>query len=228
MALGRRPRPALPPTGARGRAIAGTAAVLARYRRSLPLAGARQLRTRRGSFLGWQVGWDLAARLGPVHFWRLNLGLFIPALVRSPSCGAGRGAVVEDRLLRRYYPPFAALLPCCRTSLRLSPVDLGQHQVHGLVARRLRLPRSRCSLARPLASRGMGASGGGDAVRALTLSGGLDLWRAASDKIVLQIILPEGECLRRRHPRNRRRPAPSILHAPAYNSEVYLTGRRTL
>jgi len=61
----------------------------------------------------------------------------------------------------------------------------------------------------------------------LTLSGGLDLWRAAADKIVLAVIPPEADAFAR-DIREKTPPRAMILHAPAYNSEVYLTGRRTL
>ena len=61
----------------------------------------------------------------------------------------------------------------------------------------------------------------------LTLSGGLDLWRCAAGKITLVIIPPEGtlfaDDIRTATP-----PPAVILHAPTYNSEVYLTGRRTV
>jgi len=61
----------------------------------------------------------------------------------------------------------------------------------------------------------------------LVVSGSLDLWRVASDKIVLPVIPPEADAfaldIREKTPAGA-----MILHAPAYNSEVYLTGRRTL
>jgi hypothetical protein len=173
-------------------------------------------------FLGWQVGWD-RGHLGLVHFWWLNLGFFIPALIAA-VLWRGRKPVVADRLLR-FYAPFALcfLVP---NLVRLSPWiwDNIKFMVWWHITSAV--------LIALLLSRLWRLGGWARATSAalfvfLTLSGGLDLWRAASDKIVLPVIPPEGEAfaadIRAKTP-----PRAMILHAPTYNSEVYLTGRRTV
>jgi hypothetical protein len=132
---------------------------------------------------------------------------------------------VVGPLLLRFYLPFALcfLVP---NLVRLSPwiwdnikFMVWWHLMSSVLVALL--------LAR-LLRRGWGARvGAGILILLLTLSGALDLWRAASDKIVLQVIPPEGDAfasdIRAKTP-----PRATILHAPTYNSEVYLTGRRTV
>jgi hypothetical protein len=173
-------------------------------------------------FVGWQVGWD-RGQVGVLRFWWLNLGLFLPALVVAL---AWRGArpVVEARLLRFYLPLAACfVLP---NLVRLSPWiwDNVKFMVWWHVASAVLVA---LLVARLWRSGGAGRVAAAGLFALLTLSGALDLWRAASDKIVLSIVPPEGtafaEDIRAATP-----PRAVVLHAPAYNSEVYLTGRRTV
>jgi hypothetical protein len=186
----------------------------------LLLASGSSMQSRR--FLEWQVGWDRAG-LGLLHFWWLNLGLFIPALLVALLWRGGRPVV--DKTLLRFYLPFALcfLVP---NLVRLSPwiwdnikFMIWWHLVSALLIALLlaRLWRS-----------GWGARAAAAALFVLlTLSGALDLWRAASDKIVLQIVPPEGTAFAD-DIRGATPVGATVLHAPAYNSEVYLTGRRTV
>jgi hypothetical protein len=186
----------------------------------LLLASGSSMQSRR--FLEWQVGWDRAS-LGLLHFWWLNLGLFIPALLAALLWRGARPVV--DKTLLRFYLPFALcfLVP---NLVRLSPwiwdnikFMIWWHLVSALLIALLlaRLWRS-----------GWGARAAAAALFVLLiLSGALDLWRAASDKIVLQIVSPEGTAFAD-DVRGATPAGATILHAPAYNSEVYLTGRRTV
>jgi hypothetical protein len=183
---------------------------------------ARGSSTQTGSFLGGQVGWDRGEE-GLLHFWWLNLGLFIPALLLALVWRWPR-PVVEPRLLR-FYLPFAAcfLLP---NVLRLSPWiwDNIKFMVWWHVV-------SACLVALLLArwwraGRGLRVVGMILFV-ALTLSGALDLWRVATRTITLPIIRPDGEAFAERI-RALTPPRAVVLHAPTYDSEVYLTGRRTV
>jgi hypothetical protein len=173
-------------------------------------------------FVGWQVGWD-RGELGVAAFWWFNLGLFLPALAVALAW-RGRRPVVERPLLL-FYVPFA----CCfvvPNLVRLSPWiwDNVKFMVWWHVVSSVLIAMLLARLAR---------TGWGGRVAAvalfglLTLSGGLDLWRCASGKITLPIIPPEGtlfaDDIRAVTP-----PRAVILHAPTYNSEVYLTGRRTV
>jgi hypothetical protein len=197
----------------------GLALVLA-FPQLLLIASGTSMRSR--EFVGWQVGWD-RGDVGVLWFWWLNLGLFIPCLMAAIAW-VGRPPVVEPRLLR-FYLPFALcfLVP---NLVRLSPWiwDNIKFMVWWHVASSV--------LVALLLARLWRTGGGARAASAilfvvLTLSGSLDLWRAASNKIVLQVIPPEGEAfagdIRQETPARA-----MVLHAPAYNSEVYLTGRRTL
>jgi hypothetical protein len=173
-------------------------------------------------FLGWQAGWD-RRELGLVHFWWLNLGFFIPALIAAVAW-RGREPVVGSRLLR-FYAPFA-LCFFVPNVLRLSPWiwDNIKFMVWWHVASAVLVALLLARLWRL----GRGARAASAALFVLlVVSGSLDLWRVASDKIVLPVIPPEADAfaldIREKTPAGA-----MILHAPAYNSEVYLTGRRTL
>jgi hypothetical protein len=187
---------------------------------ALLLAAGSAMRSER--FLEWQVGWD-RGDVGVVRFWWLNLGLFIPALAAALAW-RGRRPVVEAKLVRFYLP----FLPCFLVPnlVRLSPwiwdnikFMVWWHLVSAVLVALLlaRLWRSGPA-ARVAAAILFGL---------LTLSGALDLWRAAADKIVLPIIPPEGSAFAD-DVRGATPARATILHAPAYNSEVYLTGRRSV
>ena len=197
----------------------GTAVVLAVPQLLLITRGSS---TQTGSFLGWQVGWDRGEE-GLVHFWWLNLGLFIPVLVLALVWRWPRPLI--EAPLGRFYLPFVAcfLLP---NVLRLSPWiwDNIKFMVWWHVV-------SACLIALLLAR--LWRLGGGARVAsmvlfaALTLSGALDLWRVATRTITLPILLPEGEGFAERI-RELTPPGAIVLHAPTYDSEVYLSGRRTV
>ena len=172
--------------------------------------------------MGVQIGWD-RGETGLLHFWWLNLGLFIPALIAA-LVWRGRRPVVEKPLLR-FYVPFALcfLVP---NLLRLSPWvwDNIKFMVwwHVMSAVLIALLLARLWRSGPAARVGAGVL-----FVLLTLSGSLDLWRAGTDKITLTIIPPEGTAFAEDILAHT--PAGAVvLHAPAYNSEVYLAGRRTI
>jgi hypothetical protein len=173
-------------------------------------------------FVGWHVGWD-RAETGVLRFWWLNLGLFIPALLVA-LVWRGQRPLVEKTLLR-FYVPFALcfLVP---NLVRLSPwiwdnikFMIWWHIVSSVLIALL--------LARLWRSGWRGRAAAGTLFVLLTLSGSLDLWRAAAGKIVLSIIPPEGTAFAQDIIASTP-PRAVVLHAPTYNSEVYLTGRRTI
>ncbi|HUG54789.1 MAG TPA: hypothetical protein VMR21_14365, partial [Vicinamibacteria bacterium] len=175
-----------------------------------------------GRFLEWQLGWD-RGQVGLVPFWWANLGLFIPALVLA-LLWRGRRPVVERTLLR-FYVPFA-LCFVVPNVLRLSPwiwdnikFLVWWHLASALLVALL--------LSRLWRLGGLARGASTVLFVLLTLSGAIDLWRAASGSIVLPVITPEGTAfaddVRAITP-----PGAIILHAPTYDSEVYLTGRRSL
>ena len=175
-----------------------------------------------GQFLDWQVGWDRGTR-NPFWFWLDNLGLFIPLLVVALLRGWRRRWLSKRVLL--LYLPFVAcfLIP---NLLRLSPwiwdnikILIWWHVASAVIVAML--------LAR------VWRRGGGWRVAAalafflLTLSGALDVGRVASKTI--QIAIYEGPAVAFAHRIRAVTPPRSIvLHAPTYNSEVYLAGRRSV
>ncbi|HEV7501373.1 MAG TPA: hypothetical protein VGQ33_15270, partial [Vicinamibacteria bacterium] len=173
-------------------------------------------------FIGWELGWD-RGELGVVSFWWFNLGLFIPALVLA-LVWRGKRPVVDGTALRFYVPfVFCFVVP---NLVRLSPWiwDNLKFMVWWHLASSVLIAMLLARLFRA----GWGSRLAGAALFVvLTLSGSLDLWRVAADKITLPIIPPEGtffaDDIRAATP-----PRAVILHAPTYNSEVYLTGRRTV
>jgi hypothetical protein len=197
----------------------GLAAVLAAPQLLLLATGSSM---QSGRFVGWQTGWDHGDQ-GVLAFWWRNLGLFLPALLVA-LVWRGRRAVVPRTLLVFYVPfAFCFLVP---NLLRLSPWiwDNIKFMVWWHVASALLVALLLARLWRM----GGGWRGAAAALLVLlTLSGALDLWRAGAGKIVLSVVPPEGtlfaDDVRAATP-----PRAIVLHAPTYNSEVYLTGRRTL
>ena len=174
------------------------------------------------SFLAWQVGWD-RGETGLVTFWWLNLGLFLPLLLAA-LVWRGRRPVVPGPVLRFYLPfLFWFLVP---NLLRLSPWiwDNLKFLVFWHVAS---APLVSALLVRLVRTGRTGVVAAALAVFVLTVSGFLDVRRVAARKIDVTVFSPEavafGRTLREATP-----PGALVLHAPTYNSEVYLAGRRTL
>ena len=195
-------------------------AVAAAVPQILLLAHGSSLRS--GRFVGWQIGWD-RGDVGVLQFWWLNLGLFIPALLAA-VLWRGRRPVVEAPLLR-FYLPFA-LCFVVSNLVRLSPWiwDNIKFMVWWHVASSVLIA---LLLARLWRSGPAPRAGAAVLFVLLTLSGSLDLWRVATDKITLSIIPPEGTAFAE-DILSHTAAGSVVLHAPAYNSEVYLAGRRTI
>ena len=174
-----------------------------------------------GTFIGLQFGWDRGDE-GVLRFWWLNLGLFIPALLVALLWRWPR--LVDGRTLRFYLPfTLCFLVP---NLVRLSPwiwdnvkFMVWWHLVSAVLVALL--------LARLLRAGGGARAAAAVLFVLLTLSGALDLWRMASGSILLPVVTPEGTVfadeIRAATP-----PGAVILHAPTYNSEVYLAGRRSV
>lgn len=175
-----------------------------------------------GTFVAWHVGWDRGNR-HPVAFWLDNLGLFIPLLIVGLAWGWRRGWLSRRHLL--LYLPFLACFVVPNV-LKLSPWiwDNIKFLIWWHVAS---APIVAMLLAR-VWRRGGGwrvvAAGG---LVVLTLSGALDVARVASRSIELRIYdaaaVSFGHRIRAVTP-----PGSVVLHAPTYNSEVFLAGRRSV
>jgi hypothetical protein len=177
---------------------------------------------RSGSFLALHLGFD-RGEANPAWFWLVNAGLFIPALGWVLRPGPLRGGL--PRQVVRFYAPFAFcfVLP---NLVRLSPWiwDNMKFLVFWLVAS---APLVGCWLAGLLRGSRVSRLAGGAALLVLTLSGALDVWRVlgggAEQRIFDRDAVEFADAVALATP-----PRAVILSAPAYDSPVLLTGRRTV
>ena len=183
------------------------------------LAKGASLQTDR--FLAWHLGWDSGTR-EPFGFWFDNLGFFIPLLIVALVAGWRGGWLTRRHFL--LYVPFLAcfLVP---NVLQLSPWiwDNIKFLIWWHIAS---APLVALLLARVWRGGGAWRAVALLAFAALTLSGALDVWRVASKGIEIPIYDAAAVAFARRI--RAVTPAGSIvLHAPTYNSEVFLAGRRS-
>lgn len=174
-----------------------------------------------GRFLGWHLGWEAQGSL--LGFWLMNTGLVIPLLLVAYLWRGPRAPV--DARLKRFSLPFLLcfLVP---NLLRLSPWiwDNIKFLYYWYVAS---TPLLALLLAR-LSRRGVpGALGAAGLGLLLTLSGGLDVWRAASGTVSHRIFDAEALAFARRV-EAATAPGARFLTAPAYAEPVLLAGRRLL
>lgn len=173
-----------------------------------------------GKFIGWQMGWDRDG-YNVLWFWFVNTGFFIPLLL---------GAILLQkyslpRRLAMFYAPFSLcfIIP---NLLRLSPWiwDNIKFLFYWYVAS---VPLVAFVLARlwQRGSRRRWLAGG--LLATLTLSGALDILRVITHAAEFQEFTREG--IQMASFMNLEVPARArVLHAPVWNSPVFLTGRRSL
>jgi hypothetical protein len=177
---------------------------------------------RSASFLALHLGFD-RGELNPLWFWLLNAGLFIPALAWVISRGPSRGG--PPRAAVRFYAPFAFCF-VVPNLFRLSPWiwDNIKFLVFWLVAS---APFVGLWLAGLFRGGTASRLSGGAALLVLTLSGALDVWRVlaggAEQRIFDREAVEFAEAAAAATP-----PRAVILSAPAHDSPVLLTGRRTV
>jgi hypothetical protein len=192
------------------------------------LAHTRGVNTR--SYLGWQPGWDSAGH-NVVWFWFVNTGLFIPMLVfflvwslREQSVRKAEALAPSRRLLKFYAPfLFCFIIP---NLIKLAPWVWDNIKVlflwyvasTPLVAWLLARWWQQRSLFRWLAPL---------AFATLIFAGSLDVWRVISEAPEYLEFNPQGiavaDLISTQSP-----PRAMVLHAPTFNSPVFLTGRRSL
>jgi hypothetical protein len=173
------------------------------------------------SFLGWRLGWDRGGN-NAVWFWLKNTGLFLPLL----AAAAWRAKAAPDlgRLLR-FYLPFT-LCFAAPNLVRLAPWIWDNIKVlfYWYVAS---VPLVAWLLSRLWQRGGKQRAAAAAFFAALTLAGGLDVWRAVSGAAQYREFDRQGiamaeQIIERTAPRS------LILHAPVFHSPVFLTGRRSL
>lgn len=173
-------------------------------------------------FIGWQIGWDRAGH-NPVWFWFVNTGLFIPLLLAAIFWRRS-GYTVPQRLAV-FYAPFA-LWFVVPNLLKLSPWiwDNIKFLFYWYVASTPLVAVVLARMWREGQRRRWIAAG---LMATLTMSGALDILRVVTHASELQEFTRAGmemaDFIKLRLP-----PSVVVLHAPTWNSPVYLTGRRSL
>lgn len=196
------------------------AALLVAMPQLLWLAGNGGVKVR--SYLGWQLGWDHGV-FNPVLFWLANTGLFVPLLLlvllwKLP------GLEVSRKLLL-FYAPFV-LCFVVPNLIKLAPWiwDNVKVLIYWYVAS---VPLVALLLAYGLRQPGRGRWLSAIAIATLLLAGALDVWRIADEQTEYLEFSSPGIAIANEISRTVP-PRAIVLHAPTYNSPVFLTGRRSL
>jgi len=173
-------------------------------------------------YLGWQPGWDHGQH-NILWFWFANTGLFIPLLV---FCLAWRrGTLKLSPRLLKFYAPFL-LCFFVPNLVKVAPWIWDNIKVLFLwyVAS---APLVAWLLARWWQQRSFFRWLAPAALLALVLAGGLDVLRVVSEASEYQEFDAQGiaaaKFISAQAP-----PRAVVLHAPTFNSPVFLTGRRSL
>jgi len=174
------------------------------------------------SYLGWQAGWDHGTH-NIIWFWFVNTGLFIPLL--AVSLAWRRGTFKLPQRVIKFYLPFIL----CFIALNLFKVApwvwdnikvlfLWYIASTPLVAWLLARWWQERSFVRWLAP---------VALATLLLAGALDVLRVVTEASEYQEFDAQGIAAARLISAQTA-PRALVLHAPTYNSPVFLTGRRSL
>jgi hypothetical protein len=174
------------------------------------------------SYLGWQPGWDHGQH-NVAWFWFVNTGLFIPLLIVSLAWR--RGAFKLPQRVLRFYLPFSLCFVLLNL-IKVAPWVWDNIKVlffwyvasAPLVAWLLALWWQQRSLIRWLAP---------VVLATLILAGALDVLRIVSEASEYQEFDAQGIAAAKLISAQTA-PRALVLHAPTYNSPVFLTGRRSL
>jgi hypothetical protein len=174
------------------------------------------------SYLGWQFGWD-HNNANAVWFWLVNTGLFIPALLVA-LLWRDKNFSLPERLLWFYLPfVFCFIVP---NVMKLAPWVWDNIKVlfYWYIAS---VPLVAFLLARGLRQKSGWRWIAAGALTAMVLSGGLDVLRVITGttpqrEFTINDISVANTISQKTAPRA------LVLHAPTYNTPVFLTGRRSL
>jgi len=175
-----------------------------------------------GTFFGFEIGWDHGQE-NVIWFWFINTGLFIPLAVAAVAW------LLRDRVQPRSLLLFTAaflawfIVP---NVVKLAPwvwdnIKVLFYWYVGLV------PIVALLLSRLLRGRRALQVAGLSALIAMTLAGGLDVWRAVSGQTVYGEFDRDAIALAARI-REVTPPRARMLNAPIWNATVFLTGRQPL
>jgi hypothetical protein len=174
------------------------------------------------TFFGWHFGWDKGGS-NALWFWMKNTGLFIPLLIAAMACRREEGQ--RSRHLLLFYLPFTLCFVVPNT-LKLAPWVWDNMKIlfYWYVAS---VPLVAWLLSRLWQRGGRWRAAGVASMVALTLAGGLDVWRVVTKTTQYREFDPDGMALAQQILRSTP-PRAVILHAPTFNSPVFLTGRASL
>lgn len=179
------------------------------------------------SFFGWSFGWD-KGKENVVWFWFKNTGLLIPLLVAAflwrRQRRDGEKYLVSARLLLFYLPfTLCFVIP---NLIKLAPWAWDNIKVifYWFIAS---IPIVALLLARLLRGRLMFRAAGVALLLTLTLAGMLDVLGVVTRAVEFRIFDADGvkfaELVKEETP-----PRATVLHAPTFDTPIYLTGRRTV
>jgi hypothetical protein len=179
------------------------------------------------SFFGWHFGWDKGDD-NVFWFWFKNTGLFIP-LIFAAFLWRGGHAVGENYLIPRrllyFYLPFTLcfIIP---NLIKLAPWPWDNIKVifYWFIAS---VPLVSLLLARLLRGTFTLRAVSIVLILTLTLSGALDVWSVASRAAEFRIFDAEGVAFAEMV-KEKTRPRATILHAPTFDTPIFLTGRRSV
>jgi hypothetical protein len=174
------------------------------------------------SYLGWHLGWESGSH-NLLWFWFVNTGAFIPLLVVA-LLWRDKKYLIEPRLLRYYLPFVLCLIVPNLVKLAPWPWDNIKILIYWYVGS---LPFVALVLAFLFRKNRLWRIAACIFFLVLVLAGALDIWRAIGgttsyrefDRDQIELA---GE-IRQKTP-----PRALVLHAPTFNSPVFLTGRRSL
>jgi hypothetical protein len=175
------------------------------------------------AFFAWHIGWDHGS-YNPLSFWLVNTGVFIPLLLFALL--ERKSSREADRQWLRFYAPFL-LCFIVPNIVRLAPWDWDNIKVlfywhiasvplvAALLADWLKSPKPKMRWLAAGLMASLCFSGGLDVLRVITGaeesrefdSGGMAVARAISEHVPLTAV---------------------VMHAPTYDSPMFLTGRRSL
>src|SRR5262249_50530456 len=173
-------------------------------------------------YLAWHPGWD-HGNFNAVLFWWVNTGLFIPLLLLAVFW-PGETGLLPKRVLQ-FYAPFA-LCFIVPNLFNVAPWICDNIKVlfWWYVAS---APLVAFLLARGLRQKSRWRWLAAGALVSMILAGALDVLRVVSGAEENQEFDPPGIAMAETIAREAA-PRSVVLHAPIYNSPVFLTGRRSL
>jgi len=173
-------------------------------------------------FLGWQPGWDHGTH-NALWFWLANTGIFIPLLLLALAWRRPSFALPSSLL--KFYAPFL-LCFIVPNLIKLAPWIWDNIKVlfFWYVAS---VPLVALLLARLWQKRSFYRWLGAGALAAMVLAGTLDILRVITNTTEYQEFDVSGMAVADAISQQAG-PHAVVLHAPTYNSPVFLTGRRSL